>query len=85
MQVEKAHGADGCYSGISEQTVQHKDTRLTGIKWSRREKGGKELYGHQRQTQIPCWKFSNDIKLCLLMLSCRVSCSFSLEIYLRLV
>lgn len=42
MQVEKARGVEGCYSGISEQTVQHKATRLTGIKWPRREKGGKE-------------------------------------------
>lgn len=35
-------GLKGAYSGISEQTVQHKATRLTGIKWPRREKGGKE-------------------------------------------
>lgn len=52
MQGEKAHGAEGCYSGISEQTVQHKDTRHTGIKRSRREKGGKELDRHQGRTQI---------------------------------
>ena len=79
----------GVKGAILESLNKQFNTRTSGLleeSSPEEKKEERSFMGIKDRPRYPDWKSNNyNIKLCLFMPSCRVSCSFTLEIYLQLV